>query len=76
MLRIPAFEMVFAWRALQEEKLRRRAESLSAGQDDAELERFIRHYERLTRHMLATLPDYADLTIDIDAAHRMSFALA
>lgn len=76
MLRIPSFEMVFAWRALQEEKLRQSAESLSAGQDEAELERFIRHYERLTCHMLATMPDYADLTIDIDAAHRMSVALA
>jgi D-glycerate 3-kinase len=75
MLRIPAFEMVFEWRGLQENKLRQRAGDVSAGQDEAGLERFIRHFERLTRHVLATMGDYADLTIDIDATHRMSVAL-
>lgn len=74
MLRIPSFEMVFEWRGLQEKKLRLGASDESAGQDEADLERFIRHFERLTRHMLGTMPDYADLTIDIDEKHRMSIS--
>lgn len=39
---------------------------------EAELEHFVRHYERLTRHMLTTMPDYADAVIDIDENHRMT----
>ena len=72
MLRVPSFDVVFKWRALQERKLRERTGDDTSGQDEASLEHFIRHYERLTRHMLATMPDYADLTIDVDEAHRMS----
>ena len=74
LLRVPSFEMVFEWRGLQEKKLQENADDISAGQKEAELERFIRHYERLTRHMLATMPGYADLTIDIDEEHRMSIS--
>jgi len=36
------------------------------GADEPCLERFIRHYERLTRHMLRTMPAYADIVIGID----------
>lgn len=69
MLRPPGFEQVAAWRALQEEKLRART---GGGMDPAQVARFIQHYERVTRHMLATLPDIADVVIDIDAAHRVT----
>lgn len=77
MLRVPSFERVFDWRRLQERKLRARrgpdrgADAAGHGQTDAALERFIRHYERLTRHMLVTMPAYADVVIDIDEEHRM-----
>ena len=36
------------------------------------LKRFIRHYERLTRHMLETMPAYADVVIDIAGNHRLT----
>lgn len=79
MLRVPSFEKVFEWRRLQEHKLRAKALEVAAvgtamprGQTDAELERFIQHYERLTRHMLATMPGHADTLIDIDDNHRMT----
>ena len=77
MLRIPSFEMVFEWRGLQEHKLRdqMKLQQISTtearGQTDAELVRFIQHYERLTRYMLETMPAYADIVIDIDEEHRM-----
>lgn len=71
MLRVPSFERVFDWRRLQERKLRARL-GADRGQSDAALERFIRHFERLTRHMLATMPGYADVVIDIDDEHRMA----
>ena len=33
---------------------------------DDELKRFIMHYERLTRHILAEMPGRADIVADID----------
>ena len=78
MLRVPSFEKVLDWRSLQERKLRERLVGRSRpgdrppGMTEAELEHFVRHYERLTRHMLKTMPDYADAVIDIDANHRMT----
>lgn len=75
MLRVPSFDKVFEWRSLQERKLRRRADAATgnAGHDltGAGLQRFVRHYERLTRWMLATMPPHADVVIDIDDHHRM-----
>lgn len=78
MLRVPSFDSVFEWRALQERKLRERLQDASAGSEGstglspAGLKRFIQHYERLTRHMLQTMPAYADVVIDIDENHRMT----
>lgn len=37
--------------------------------DEAALHRFIQHYERLTRHALATLPGQADVVIELGPAH-------
>ena len=78
MLRVPSMEKVFEWRALQEQKLRARLHHASTGSEEAlglspaGLKRFVQHYERLTRHMLKTMPDYADAVIDIDENHRMT----
>ena len=78
MLRIPSFEKVLEWRSLQERKLRERlpdgarAGAGPPGMSDAEVAYFVQHYERLTRHMLKTMPDYADAVIDIDENHRMT----
>ena len=76
MLRVPGFEKVFDWRLEQEQKLRARLRdhappgAAPGGQSDDELAIFVMYYERLTRHMLETMPDYADTVIDIDAGHR------
>jgi D-glycerate 3-kinase len=70
MLRIPSFDRVLEWRGVQEEKLIQ--ESTAAGYEELQLDRFIMHFERLTRHMLQTMPSYADTVIDIDDQHRMT----
>ena len=78
MLRVPSIEKVLEWRALQERKLKERlagksgSRSSASGQSGSGLKRFIQHYERLTRQMLGTMPDYADVVIDIDEEHRMA----
>ena len=36
----------------------------------AEVERFIQHYERLTRHSFATLPEVADYLLKLNASHQ------
>jgi D-glycerate 3-kinase len=70
LLRVPSFDKVLEWRGLQEEKLR-------GSLDQREIERFTRHFERLTRHTLASMPGYANALIDIDDEHRLaSLAIA
>jgi len=39
--------------------------------DDAELARFVQHYERLTRHIIAEMPGRADVVIRLDEARRV-----
>jgi len=36
----------------------------------AQLDRFVQHYERLTRHMLRTMPAIAGRTVVLDAQRR------
>jgi D-glycerate 3-kinase len=66
MLAAPRFEVVLGWRRLQEEKLRART---GEGMSAAAVERFVMHFERLTRHMLAAMPDQADVLVRLDDHH-------
>ncbi len=66
-LAAPDFAIVSRWRAQQEEKLR----ASGHGMDDAALARFIQHYERITRHMLADMPAHADVTIALDTERQV-----
>ncbi len=63
-LQAPGFEVVAGWRAEQEAKLRDRT---GRGMTDAEIARFVQHYERLTRWLLAELPPRADMVVELDA---------
>ena len=57
-----AFEVVFDWRLEQERGLQQ--ETAGTGAMDApQVARFIQHYERLTRHILAEMPGRADVVI-------------
>jgi D-glycerate 3-kinase len=72
MLAAPDFDCVLAWRTEQEEKLRQSLSdtaSSNALQSPQALQRFVQHYERLTRQCLATLPDRVDYLLSLDA-HR------
>ncbi|MEO0423322.1 MAG: phosphoribulokinase [Pseudomonadota bacterium] len=77
-LRAPSFECVHQWRRKQEEKLTQRLrdenappEAFSRVMSNAELTRFIQHYERLTRHMLSDLGERAQAIIDLAEDHRL-----
>jgi D-glycerate 3-kinase len=41
-----------------------------------EVTRFVAHYERLTRHMLRTLPERADLVLELDREHAVAAVAA
>lgn len=67
LLAAPGFEVVRGWRGQQEDALRA---SVARGEaegtrvmDDAALDRFVQHYERLTRHILIEMPPRADLVL-------------
>lgn len=75
LLKVDGMERVFEWRGLQERKLARKikdselpSRSLTV-MSEAELHRFIFHYERLTRHILAEMPRRADVVFFLDETH-------
>lgn len=66
MLKVPDFEAVRANRRLQEEKLG----SGPAVMDEAALDRFLAHYQRLTGYMFAEMPARADILVEIGRDQR------
>ncbi len=68
LLEAPSFEVVAGWRHEQEDKLRASLARTgrSGGQSPVKLDRFLMHYERITRHILAEMPDRADILIALD----------
>lgn len=62
------WDVVAQWREQQEAELRLRS---PGAMTPAQVTRFIQHYERLTRWMLAELPGRADLTLHLDRARRV-----
>lgn len=69
-LKVPSFKYVFKWRLLQEKKLRITGKG-SKTMNDKQIENFVMYYERITKHMLKTLPKTADTVIGIDEKHRL-----
>ena len=67
LLRPPSFETVRGWRLEQEHKLRART---GGGMTDAGIDRFIQHYERLSRWIDVDMPARADVVAQLDAARR------
>ena len=67
---MPSFKYVFKWRLLQEKKLRITGKGNKI-MTDKQIGNFIMYYERLTKHMLKTLPKKADTVISIDEKHRL-----
>ena len=69
-LKVPSFKYVYKWRTLQEKKLRITSKG-NKTMSDKQIKNFIMYYERITKHMLKTLPKVADTVISIDAKHRL-----
>lgn len=73
MLKVPDMAAVQRWRSEQEKGNRSNAQgSTDRSLDDAGIVRFIQHYERLTKQALTTLPDLANLILDINSAHQVA----
>ena len=83
MLKAPAMASVLEWRRLQEHKLAERQKIApeqgegGAGahplriMSDAEVARFIQHYERVTRTCLAEMPGRANVLIEVAEDHTL-----
>lgn len=72
MLKVPGMDSVMEWRGKQERKLAERAgPGGSKVMDRAALQRFIMHYERLTRAMLAEMPERADLVLMLNQSQQI-----
>jgi D-glycerate 3-kinase len=63
-LQPPSFDVVDRWRCEQEHALIAQGNA-PAAMDDGQIARFIAHFERLTRHMMAEMPMQADLVIQL-----------
>ncbi len=74
MLQAPSFNCVYEWRKIQEDKLRMKTQSQANNHvmNQAQLERFIQHYQRLTEHMLSTLPTQADIVYQLGFDHKIT----
>ena len=63
-LQAPSWEIVRRWRGEQEQELLARHAPLAM--DAPAMEQFLAHFERLSRHALATLPALADTCVEYD----------
>ena len=70
-LEIPEYEKVLEWRTLQESKLRKSTNAPQQIMEGAEIERFVMHFERLTRSMMHEMPSRADILLKIDHQHQI-----
>jgi len=69
-LKVPSFKYVLKWRLLQEKKLRITSNG-NKTMNDNQIKNFVMYYERITKHMLKTLPRKADTVIKIDKMHKL-----
>lgn len=78
MLKAPSFDVVYTWRQQQETQLRQRLQKNhvehSAVMSDIQLQTFIHHYERLTRHALKTLAADSDIIFYLNKARMITSA--
>lgn len=69
-LRAPGWFVIRRWRGEAEAKLRAQHQRRLHTMDATTLRRFLQHYERLSRHALATLARDADVLVELDARRR------
>ncbi|MBW8880776.1 MAG: hypothetical protein JF615_04925 [Asticcacaulis sp.] len=67
-LAAPDFTVVYTWRLQQERALALRQNMVKTHvMTDSQICEFIQYYQRLTQHIITTMPSYADLTLRLDA---------
>ena len=72
MLKAPSFDCVYQWRLEQENKLRDSLMNSTSNSvtnkimDDDGIKRFIQYYQRITEHLLVTLPEKVDYLFELD----------
>ncbi len=75
LLQAPSFEVVYGWRALQEQKLAEtvKREGLTGAKvmDAQQIRRFLMFYQRLTEWILEEMPGRADILMPLDEDHRI-----
>lgn len=76
-MQAPSYDVVYHWRNKQERMLESHLQDIHGEALDKidlrvmtqkELYRFMQHYERLTRHMLAIMPERSDVILKLDDA--------
>lgn len=73
MLKVPDMARVLEWRTQQENQLSAQSDATDRRMMDAPaMERFIMHYERLTRHNLSEMPSRADIVLRLNEQHGFS----
>ena len=70
-LKVPSFDMVFKWRLLQEEKLKKRSHLNKKIMNYNQIKRFIMFYQRITLQMIKDLSKSASVVIFLKKNHGM-----
>ena len=71
-LGVPDFDSVYRWRVEQEHKLKQSGAKGSAMMSDDQVGDFIQYYERLTRHNIDSMPQFADAVLELDRDHQVA----
>ncbi len=69
-LQAPNWEVVRQWRSEQEQQLLARHAPLAM--EASTMDRFLAHFERLSRHALSTLPSLADTCVEYDTQRHVT----
>ncbi len=70
-MKIPSFKMVFKWRLLQENKLKKRSHSKKKIMSYRAIKRFIMFYERITLQMIKDLSKSASIVMLLKKNHEV-----
>ena len=74
-IKIPNFKMVFKWRIIQENKLRKKLHSNKKIMSYAQIKRFIMFYERITLQMIKDLSKSASIVMLLNKNHEIKKVL-
>ena len=74
-MRAPNFDVVFKWRLLQEQKLKKRSNSNKKIMSYNQIKRFIMFYQRITLQMIKDLSKSASIIIFLNKNHEIKKVL-